>query len=229
MSHSNVIVFFKANSISSLVEYTWTLEEVVVGKRCPKDQFKPAFLAFEKMTYKTFLSATWCFHKYQVHTLEVPNAFLHPKRWDRVTLTKEYTHNEHHCLKQLLLQTYIQVRKLGRKVGLCIDKVASKGPIVVTKSDATRRDHNLLLFKLNSQFHTIRIPLLPFTNQKPHHRGNRQDWIASKNTYPLTSPKWEYPQATFKQHWCAQLIDLKFVFVFVFGDVNSTTIKRWRH
>ena len=169
------------------------------------------------MTYKTFLSATWCFHKYQVHTLEVPNAFLHPKRWDRVTLTKEYTHNEHHCLKQLLLQTYIQVQKLGRKVGLCIDKVASKGPIVVTKSDATRRDHNLLLFKLNSQFHTIRIPLLPFTNQKPHHRGNRQDWIASKNTYPLTSPKWEYPQATFKQHWCAQLIDLNlFIYLFIF-------------
>ena len=177
------------------------------------------------MTYKTFLSATWCFHKYQVHTLEVPNAFLHPKRWDRVTLTKEYTHNEHHCLKQLLLQTYIQVQKLGRKVGLCIDKVASKGPIVVTKSDATRRDHNLLLFKLNSQFHTIRIPLLPFTNQKPHHRGNRQDWIASKNTYPLTSPKWEYPQATFKQHWCAQLIDLKFVFVFFLFLVMYTPLQ----
>ena len=81
---------------------------------------------------------------------------------------------------------------------------------MVPKYYATSRYQNLLLFKFNSQFHTVGIPLLPSMNQKPHHKGNQQGWVAFGNIYPLTSPKWEYPQATFKHHICAPLQNLNF-------------------
>jgi hypothetical protein len=59
-------------------------------------------------------------------------------------------------------------------VGFCNNKIASKGPIMVTKLDATSRYQNLLLFRLNTQYHIIKIALLPFMNGKPYHKGDQQ-------------------------------------------------------
>lgn len=49
---------------------------------------------------------------------------------------------------------------------------------MVTKFEATSRYHNLLSPTIQTQLsiHTIGVVLLPLTNQKPQHKGNRQDW-----------------------------------------------------
>jgi hypothetical protein len=96
------------------------------------------------------------------HTLEVPNAFLHSTKLDQPIYTGEYTPNKHHCLhnkKQPFIHIQIQIDWEG--YFLCIDKITSKGPIVITIFDDTSRYQNLQVFKLNSQFHFVWSPLLP--------------------------------------------------------------------
>ena len=63
-------------------------------------------------------------------------------------------------------------KEVRREVGLCIKTIASKNAFVVLKYYATSRYQNLLLFKFKSSFHTVGIPLLPFMNKKPRHKGN---------------------------------------------------------
>ena len=54
MSQSRLTFFWGgAYLVSNLVECTWTLVKVVVDNAASKDQFKPAFSAFEKTTYVT--------------------------------------------------------------------------------------------------------------------------------------------------------------------------------
>ena len=81
------------------------------------------------------------------HTLEVPNAFLYPKILDHPTKTIE-----------------VSTCGGGGEVGLRMSKIASKGPTMITKFDATSRYLDLSLFKFNTQFQTVGIPLLPFMN-----------------------------------------------------------------
>ena len=53
--HNHVWLSFGGGAylVSNLVECTWTLVKVVVDNAASKDQFKPAFSAFEKTTYVT--------------------------------------------------------------------------------------------------------------------------------------------------------------------------------
>jgi hypothetical protein len=55
----------KADSSCILVECTWILKKVVVGKSCLQRSIQ-ASLAVEKMTYMTFLRIMWCFYEYHV-------------------------------------------------------------------------------------------------------------------------------------------------------------------
>ena len=71
------------------------------------------------------------------------------------------------------IHTY-KYKVVGKEVGICINIIASKGVIVVPKYYPTSGYQNLLLCKFNSQFHTIIILLLPFMDQKPHHKENQQ-------------------------------------------------------
>ena len=94
------------------------------------------------------------------HTLEVPNALLHPTKLYQPIYTREYTPNKHHCLhKKPFIHIQIQIDWDGGF--LCINKVTSKGPIVITIFDDTSRYQNLQVFKLNSQFNFVWSPLLP--------------------------------------------------------------------
>ena len=67
-------------------------------------------------------------------------------------------------ITHIILHT--SICRIWREVGLCINKIASNNAIVVPKIDATSRYPNLMLFKSNSQLDNVRIPLLPFMNQK---------------------------------------------------------------
>ena len=68
-SHSHVTFLFKADSVSSLVECTWTSEKVI-----SKDQFKLTFLELENTTYMIFLRVMWRFHKYHVSNKFTPKS-----------------------------------------------------------------------------------------------------------------------------------------------------------
>lgn len=80
-SLSHVTLFFKAYSFSSL----WSALEFLkkVEKVASKDQFKHAFLVFEKTAYMMFLCVVWRFHEY--HILWNLNGSYHSSR-DRDTI-----------------------------------------------------------------------------------------------------------------------------------------------
>ena len=144
--------------------------------------------------------------------LEVPNAFLHPKRWDHVTLTREYTQNEHHCLKRPLIQTYIQahIGWGGGQVGICINKIASKGPIVVTKFDATRSiitsyDSNSTLNSIPSEFHSSHPQIKNLTTRE----FDKVELPLEIHTHYKPQMRMRISATTFKQHQCAPLVNLK--------------------
>ena len=88
------------------------------------------------------------------HTLEVPNANLHQKKEGPTHLNKRIHSKEYHCLHKKITHTiHIQVQIHKEEVGLCINIIKSKGPIVVTKFDATSRC--LKYYYLNSTLNSI--------------------------------------------------------------------------
>ena len=102
------------------------------------------------------------------HTLEVRNAFLHSKNWTNSLKQKNTSKmNIIAYIKRPSLQ--VQIDRVGFALINCI-----KGPTVDAKFDASSRYQNFLPFKLNSQFHTTKIPLFPFMNPKPCHKESRQ-------------------------------------------------------